>query len=263
MAIYVAFHRPYPLLSNDPIYCPIHVGKTLSDTELGFPGDNSGDHISYKNNSFSELTGLYWIWKNTDDPIIGLCHYRRFFFVQKPFFAMRLKKIGEYLVRKRKKRLGVYYTSDRGKSNLILSGKESEEILASYDAIVPIGWRMRYSVWEQYKRRHVEKDMKNMRIIIQEKYPDYTQEFDKTMEKNEFLPYNMFVMKREYFNSYMAWLFDLLFELEKITDVTGYDNYQKRIYGFMSERLLNVWITKNQLKTKKLPVLYFEKLKGI
>jgi hypothetical protein len=263
MSIYIAFHKESPILSNDPIYCPVHVGKALSQIDLNMTSDDLGDNISWKNKSYSELTGLYWVWKNTTDSIVGLSHYRRFFFSKEPILAMKLKKVGEYLIGQGNKRFGVYYTSCRENSNLILSGDETLDLLKNYDAIIPVSRKMRYTVREQYQRRHFIKDLENTGKIIQEKYSGYISTFNMVMQKKEILPCNMFIMKREHFNNYMTWLFEILFELEKTTDISEYDTYQKRIFGFLSERLLDVWITKNQLETKKLPVIYFKKLKEI
>ena len=61
-------------------YLPIQVGKAISNTDLGVQGDNTGDNISEKNQSYCELTGIYWAWKNLKNvDYIGLCHYRRYF----------------------------------------------------------------------------------------------------------------------------------------------------------------------------------------
>jgi hypothetical protein len=68
----------------------------------------------------------------------------------------------------------------------------------------------------------------------------------------------MFVMKRQDFESYIKWLFDVLFEVEKRVDISGYSPYQARIYGFMSERLWNVWLMKNELKRKEVKVVNIE-----
>ena len=47
----------------------------------------------------------------------------------------------------------------------------------------------------------------------------------------------------------------LIFELEKRTDISQYDDYNKRLFGFMSERLFNVWLLKHkELKVQKMPV---------
>lgn len=71
----------------------------------------------------------------------------------------------------------------------------------------------------------------------------------------------MFILKRHLFDAYMQWLFNILFELEKQTDISAYSNYQQRLYGFISERWFDVWLLKNKPKTTCLPLIYFKNLK--
>lgn len=51
--------------------------NTLIDK--GFFFDDSGDNISQLNPWFGDLTGLYWVWKNTSDEFVGTNQYRRFY----------------------------------------------------------------------------------------------------------------------------------------------------------------------------------------
>ena len=76
--VIVAAHKPYRM-PQDSMYLPLHVGRALTDQDLGWQGDNTGDNISLKNPYYCELTGLYWAWKNLKADAIGLVHYRRFF----------------------------------------------------------------------------------------------------------------------------------------------------------------------------------------
>ena len=69
----------------------------------------------------------------------------------------------------------------------------------------------------------------------------------------------MFVMRRNLFNDYMAWMFDILFEIEKRVDITGWDSYESRIYGFVSELLLDVWLEKNKIVYYEQNVSFMEK----
>lgn len=64
--------------------------------------------------------------------------------------------------------------------------------------------------------------------------------------------------KKKLFDSYCEWLFDILFEMEKYVDLIHLDEYQKRLYGFLSERLLNVWVKHNKLKAKHLNIINIE-----
>ena len=80
------------------------------------------------------------------------------------------------------------------------------------------------------------------------------------MSNHSFYACNMFITSKKIFNEYYKWCFDILFELEKRTDISDYDNYNKRIYGFMSERLFNVWLNYHkELKKKEMPVYNTDK----
>lgn len=51
------------------------------------------------------------------------------------------------------------------------------------------------------------------------------------------------------YDAYHAWLFDILFEVEKRTDISNYTKAEARIYGYISERLLGVWLIQNNIET--------------
>ena len=65
----------------------------------------------------------------------------------------------------------------------------------------------------------------------------------------------MLFCKREVFDAYCGWLFPLLFRLEDVVDLTHADEYQRRLYGFLGERLLNVWVLHNRLNVRYVPVV--------
>lgn len=228
MKIYVATHKKVKFPKNKE-YEPIQVGADINqDIKLQLK-DNIGENISDKNRNYCELTVLYWIWKNCTNDIIGLVHYRRYFF--KAIFENDLRKI--------------------------LNKEEIERIFKDYNIILPKKiFLKRYNVYEQYKKLHNINDLEECRKVINEKYPDYINSFDKIMQQKSFYAFNMFIGNRIIINDYFKWLFDILFELENRIDISKYDKYNARVYGFLSERLFNVWIEKNidRLKIRELYV---------
>lgn len=237
--ILVATHKKYQMPSDD-IYLPIHVGRE-GKIDLGYQGDNQGDNISIKNTNYCELTGLYWAWKNLDCDVIGLSHYRRYFTSASKFNVMSNKN---------------------NKIDLILNKKDIEDVLKKNEIILPK--RRNYyieTIYSHYKNAHHIKDLDETKKIIKEKYPDYIESFDKVINGKTLHLYNMFVMKKEDFDEYCKWLFDILFELEKRTDISEYDAYQSRIYGFISERLFNVWTLKNSKQIVQTDVINMESIR--
>lgn len=239
--ILVATHKKYQMPSED-IYLPIHVGRE-GKLDLGYQGDNQGENISKKNPNYCELTGLYWAWKNLKCDVIGLSHYRRYFTNESKLKVMSNKN---------------------NKMNLILNKKDIENLLNNNEIIVPKK-RNYYieTIYSHYKNAHHIKDLEETKNVIGKLYPEYIKNFEDVMSGKTIHLYNMFVMSKKDFDEYCKWLFDILFELEKRTDISNYDDYQSRIYGFISERLFNVWLLKNKKKTKDLSVVNIENIDWI
>ena len=62
----------------------------------------------------------------------------------------------------------------------------------------------------------------------------------------------MFYTSNAEFKKYGSWLFKLLLEVEKRVDISEYDSYQQRLFGFLGERLMNVWLAHRAPKIKYL-----------
>ena len=71
--------------------------------------------------------------------------------------------------------------------------------------------------------------------------------------------FNMFIMKRNLFNDYCDWLFGILFKVENRIDISDWNKSEQRVFGYLSERLLDVWIEKNNIKYKELHFMFMEK----
>ena len=225
-------HKKYWLPADD-IYMPLQVGNKIN--QLGFRRDDSGDNIAAKNANFCELTGMYWAWKNLDCDYIGVCHYRRYFASKSCHYSVKRKK------------------------ELILTRRDYEKLLTGFDVILP--QKRHYyieTVYSQYAHAHNGKDLELAKEIMAEKYPDYMDAFNTVMSKRSLHLYNMFVMKKPLFDEYCSWLFDILFAMEERIDITSYSEYEARVFGFISERLFNVWLLKNNLNSVEVPVVFLE-----
>ena len=125
--------------------------------------------------------------------------------------------------------------------------------IGRYDVIVP---RKRHyyieTVYDQFSHAHGRKGLDEARKVIKERYPDYLETFDQRMKKRSLHIYNMFIMRYDIFVSYCDFLFDILFEVEKrIGD-------QDRLYGYISERLLDVYLDRNRISYKEVKIVNVE-----
>lgn len=258
-----SFHyQPGMVVPNDPIYIPIFAGKNGAHKSCEMVGDDSGENISSKNKYYSELTGIYWVWKNQQADIIGCCHYRRFFTIKKEPIPHQIKRLFYFPVRLYIKRFGLIYTNNVSffEKN-ILNKTEILDIFESYDAIFPQRRKFRYSVREHYRRYHDLRDLDLITEILQEKCPEYLAAFETVMSGNRLYANNMFILREKDYNRFMEWWFEMLFEFEKRINKANYKGYQQRIMGFMAERLLTIWVYHQNFKVKELQIIYFKNLK--
>ena len=225
--ILIAAHRQCEI-PKDEIYLPVHVGKELHpDTTLvGFQSDNEGDNISAKNPYLCELTALYWGWKNLVADYIGLVHYRRYFTFSK---------------------------KSRCKFANILTSEEATALCQKHDVILPK--KRRYyieTLASHYEHTHDIEHLELTREIIRAECPEYLSAYDKVMKRSYAHMFNMCIMKKELLDQYCTWVFSVLSELENKVDVSILSSFNARLFGRVSELLLDVWIEHNQIKYKEI-----------
>lgn len=234
MKILVATHKLYQMPSDQQLYTPIFVGKALHpDVHLPYIGDDTGDNISLLNPYYSELTAMYWAAKNLSTlDAVGLVHYRRYLTLKRP----------------------------RGdKFEAILSREAVQDLLQAHDIILPK--RRNYYIetnYSHYEHAHYATGLDLAGEIVARDYPAYLTAFDRQMQKRSAHMFNMFVMKQPQFQAYSGWLFDILHKIDQQLDISQYSAYEQRVYGFISELLLDVWLETTQQNFVEVPFLFME-----
>lgn len=194
--IYCLSHKPFTP-PKDKIYLPLSVFES------------TGDNIASKNEYYSELTGCYWAWKNSDADILGICHYRR------------------YLL--------------NGKGDILKEG-EIQKTLSSCDMITPKILTLNFSYEYGFGKNHKPYYLTELRRLLKDRLPEIISVYDRLVSDVHSLFGNMLIAKRGLFSDYHEWLFNILFSLEERIVIDEPDSYHRRIFGFISEFLLYLFI---------------------
>ena len=219
--ILVAAHKRFPMPTADG-YLPILVGAVKNyQSGIKYQRDDEGYNISSKNPNYNELTAVYWAWKNLKDvDAIGLVHYRRLFFDGKPYSL-----------------------------NNVLSVKKISNLLNMYDVILP--QKRNYYIetnYSHYIHAHHKEPLDKTHEIIEKEYPQYLEAFDTVMGRRKAHMFNMFIMRKNVFDSYCNFIFGVLGKLEDKIDISNYSVQEARVYGYVSELLMDVWLETNIYK---------------
>ena len=233
VVIGVAAHKPYRMPA-DAAYLPVHVGAALNPGACpGFQPDDEGESISALNASYSELTGLYWLWRNVDADVKGLVHYRRL--LGSPDPARRRAED----------------PFDR-----VATGEELRSLVEAKGVV--LAKRRNYyieTVYDHYSHTFDGSQFDACRGVLSDMCPEYVPAWDRLMRSRSAHIYHMFAMRADLFDAYCAWLFPVLEELVRRVDASGMTPFEARWPGRVSERLLDPWLEVNGVSYAELPVV--------
>lgn len=204
MKIYVVGHSKNRFLHLDSIR-----EKFLIDQS------HEGDNIDHLNPWYCELTGLYYLWKHVNDDIVGLEHYRTYFW----------------------------------KNGHPINEAEIKEELKKGE-IICSGWKMPNPLHGgRTVREEFSKVMRSDYVIflkcLECKNPDFYKIFDEYLNGDQFVCCNMMITKRQILDSYMLFLFDIITDFHNISKPNSY-NFRRE--GWISEFLFGSWIKYTEKK---------------
>ena len=200
----------YPVILPEYVF-PIQVGREKAGTAIADLADNTGYNISGRNGNYSELTGLYWIWKNklnkcNDDSnqYCGFGQYRRM-----------LKLSDDDLMR-----------------------------LVDNNVDVALPYPMPYepTIHAHHERYINGSDWDALLKVLVELDPEYAKVFPDVLNQQFLYNYNVILAKKTVLRDYCSWLFPILLKTEEMTDGMKRSD---RYLGYMAETLETLYFMKN------------------
>ena len=194
---------------------PIQVGAALCKERLAELLDCDGPNISEKNGNYSELTALYWIWKNCllknpkkeTEEYYGLVHYRRTLAISED---------------------DVYRLMDNG-----------------VDVVLPYPMPYEPDIEEHHKQYLRDEDWDAVRKAVQELEPEYADRFREVLKQRYLYNYNIILARKEVLADYCCWLFPILERIEESSVPVGKDRNDRYI-GYIGETLETLYFMVNR-----------------
>lgn len=196
--------------------CPIQAGAALTEIPSADIRDDTGDNISEKNGNYSELTALYWIWKNAgnqgqDHCYFGLFHYRRIL--------------------------------DITEEDICRIAENGIDVVLPYPT-------MHFPSIDEHHRRYVKDgDWTAMVSALEELAPEYAEAMPRIFSGPYFYNYNIFIARKQIFDGFCAWLFPILERTEELSIPKGWERADRYI-GYLGESLTTLYFMyhKNDFK---------------
>ncbi|HBN56703.1 MAG TPA: hypothetical protein DD414_07995 [Lachnospiraceae bacterium] len=212
------FHKDRPLASVCDLpewVVPIQVGAALCEERVADMADCDGENISGKNVNYSELTALYWVWKNRlsvpsfsgEEAYYGLCHYRRI----------------------------LNLTDDD-----LLRLPDNE-----VDVVLPYPMPYEPDIEAHHHRYLKKEDWDAVLRAVLELQPEYANVFPGILKQRFLYNYNILLAGKEVLAEYCAWLFPILERVEQYSVPQGKDR-KDRYIGYVGETLETLYFMYNK-----------------
>ena len=176
---------------------------------------HEGENIDFMNPYFCEMTGLYHLWKNCTDEVVGLEHYRRYF------------------VNGRRNPLSENEIKIRLQSCDVICVK------ANYKTRPPKTWLIQNGKW-----RDMQKFLAFIKVYVGE---DYYNTCVRHLNGNWHALGNMFIGRKEVIDKYCEFIFDLTMKYHE-AEIYLDRRLPKRILGYFTEFLFGAWLVHNKIK---------------
>ena len=240
-------------------YLPVGLGDNKFSKNCF--SDKEGINISEKNPFYGEYTFHYWLWKNYLNFIktewVGFCQYRKFF---------------------AKKKVSTINLSFTDLKNLVITEKNNQ--MNDIDCILGEKFSVTNYKFSKIIKKHFFHFLKNPDLFFNKRKRNLKLQFDLfhgegnidlainllnqkdrqdfknfMFNQNSFNPHNMFLCRTNLLKNYYETIFPWLEKCEKIFGFSNLKGYgSQRIYGFLAERFLSYWFTKNY-KYEELPII--------
>lgn len=195
---------------------PLQVGAENTEARIADRLDNKGENISKKNGNYSELTGLYWIWKNKlcaagisegdDGQYFGLAQYRRM---------------------------------------LVFSRDDMLRLMDNdVDVVLPYPMPYEPNINAHHERYLKEDDWSAIMAALKELQPEYAEYFPQVLEQQYLYNYNVILAKKSVLREYCEWLFPILERTEELSVPKGSERADRYI-GYIGESLETLYFIKN------------------
>lgn len=170
--------------------------------------DDTLDNISNLNDWFGDLTGLYWVWKNTNHEYVGTNQYRRFW-------------NNEEILQLNENKNSLYISAP------VSTYTSIEEQFINFHGKIGIDIIKYVAELGKINMPYLNIDLKNINVIS---------------------PCNMFFAHKNVFDKTCEILFEILFEIYSgikytipfIVSSTNYTSNPTRLLAFLSERILTM-----------------------